>query len=36
MSQIKLGSYILERLAQLGSKAVYSVPGDYSMGFLVS
>ena len=33
-NQVKIGAYVLERLAQLGSLAVQGVPGDYNMGFL--
>lgn len=31
---IKLGDYLIERLAQLGSTTIQGVPGDYNMGFL--
>ena len=33
-NQVKIGTYIAERLAQLGTVAVQGVPGDYNMGFL--
>lgn len=32
--QIKLGAYLLERLAQLGTQSVHGVPGDFNMGYL--
>lgn len=33
-SEVKIGSYLLERLAQLGTHSVQGVPGDFNMGFL--
>ncbi|EPQ31630.1 uncharacterized protein PFL1_00963 [Pseudozyma flocculosa PF-1] len=34
MSEIKIGDYLLERLAQLGTRTVQGVPGDFNMGLL--
>ncbi|KAH9814831.1 thiamine diphosphate-binding protein [Melampsora americana] len=33
-AQITVGEYFLARMAQLGVKQVYGVPGDYNLGFL--
>ncbi|EPQ54543.1 pyruvate decarboxylase THI3 [Gloeophyllum trabeum ATCC 11539] len=32
--QIYVGSYLLERLAQLGVTSMFGVPGDFNLGFL--
>ncbi|KUJ13706.1 putative pyruvate decarboxylase [Mollisia scopiformis] len=34
MSEITVGSYIFERLKQLGVKSVFGVPGDYELALL--
>ena len=34
MSEIKIGDYLLERLAQLDTETIQGVPGDFNMGFL--
>lgn len=31
---VKIGAYLLNRLAQLGTKSIQGVPGDFNMGFL--
>ncbi|KAK0519696.1 hypothetical protein OC834_005952 [Tilletia horrida] len=31
---VTAGDYLLQRLAQLGVRSLYGVPGDYSLGFL--
>ena len=34
MPQIKIGSYLFERLAQIGIKTCWGVPGDYELALL--
>ena len=36
MADINIGSYIFERVKQLGVKSVFGVPGGMSIGFFVS